>query len=742
MNNLLSSKTNAWLILIISLFATGLLWYNIKSDLTEAHQIQFEQRVERIKTAIINRMQTYQQVLQSGVGLFNAVTEVSRDAWHRYAISLQLDEQYPGLPEFGFSLNLHPEELLAHIAKMRTEGFPDYTVHPNGKRDEYTAIIVMEPMSDSNLPAFGYDMFSQPDRRIAMGRARDTDQPAMSSKIVLVQDVAHGKIQSGFLMYLPVYRYGQPNNTIAERRDALLGYVYGAFRVNELMRGIFGQHPLDIDYEIYDGDGLITENLMYDNDDIEHLLDEESSPFVKTLPLDIAGHRWTLQFTSLPSFVNAIRNDTPEIVLVAGILLSVLLFLMVRGNARLLNSQGRLHESIRQLNYLKDTLKQQVADRTETLRQEIQERKQAQSVALENEDRFKAIFNNPVIGILVIDEVGRFLEGNIKLLEMFGYSREEFTHLTNLDITHPDDIAISHERMQRLVAGLIDSYHLEKRYVRKDGSVFWGDLYATPRRDCEGQFIDLTAIILDITKRKRAEEALRQSEEQFDLAMQGSNDGLWDWNLKTNEVYFSPRWKSMLGFAEDEIRHHVDEFKRLTHPDDLVAVCEKLAAYLEKRTLNYEATLRMQHKDGHWVWILARGMALWHEHSKPYRMVGTHTDLTALKQAEESLRRSEERFNLAMQGANDGLWDWDVKTNQIYYSPRLKQIFGLTEEKAPGVEAFSRVLHPDDVEYVWKTIYAYLEKKIPSYETTFRIPQKNGHDNWVLSRAIAVWNAQ
>lgn len=162
----------------------------------------------------------------------------------------------------------------------------------------------------------------------------------------------------------------------------------------------------------------------------------------------------------------------------------------------------------------------------------------------------------------------------------------------------------------------------------------------------KGKSAKLT-IAIDITARKKMEEALRQSEERFDLAIRGSHDGLWDWNLETNKVYYSQRWKEMLGYAEHEVGDDVEEWKKLLHPEDVQSTLEKTKNYLEGTLQNYEQICRMHHKEGHYLWILSRGFAIHNDKGHPIRMVGTHVDITFQKQTEEDLRQAKEAAEVA-----------------------------------------------------------------------------------------------
>jgi PAS domain S-box-containing protein len=142
----------------------------------------------------------------------------------------------------------------------------------------------------------------------------------------------------------------------------------------------------------------------------------------------------------------------------------------------------------------------------------------------------------------------------------------------------------------------------------------------------------------EITERNQIEAALRLSEERLNLAIHGAQYGVWDWNLDTNELYLSPRWKELLGYTEDEIPNHPDQWKKRIHPEDLSQAIAAVSAYLKGKTELYENIFRMLHKQGHYIWILERGIAVWDDSGKrPRRFVGTIMDLTAQKETEKSL---------------------------------------------------------------------------------------------------------
>jgi diguanylate cyclase (GGDEF)-like protein/PAS domain S-box-containing protein len=172
---------------------------------------------------------------------------------------------------------------------------------------------------------------------------------------------------------------------------------------------------------------------------------------------------------------------------------------------------------------------------------------------------------------------------------------------------------------------------------RKDGTPFWNELTINPVFDENKQLSNFIGLQTDVTARERAEAALRESEERYALAVQGANDGIWDWNLKTGKVYYSPRWKSMLGYREDEIGDAIEEWFDRIHPEDMNWVKHNLKEHLDGFTSHFEQEYRIKHRDGEHRWILCRGLAVCDASGKTTRMAGSLTDLTAWKRAEEKL---------------------------------------------------------------------------------------------------------
>jgi len=179
---------------------------------------------------------------------------------------------------------------------------------------------------------------------------------------------------------------------------------------------------------------------------------------------------------------------------------------------------------------------------------------------------------------------------------------------------------------------------------------------------------------------------VQKSHEQYELAVEGSNDGLWDWNIETNEIYFSPRWKSMVGYNEEELTHGFSDFEDLLHPDDRTSVLTYVNDYLDGRLEEYDIEFRFRHKNGSYRWIRARGKALRRENGSPYRMAGSHTDITESKMVEEFIRHNEARLRVLVENTADAFVSVDIGTG-LFIEPNENalKLYGLSREELLNV---------------------------------------------------------
>lgn len=178
--------------------------------------------------------------------------------------------------------------------------------------------------------------------------------------------------------------------------------------------------------------------------------------------------------------------------------------------------------------------------------------------------------------------------------------------------------------------------------------------------------------------------ALRESQQRYELAVTGSRDGIWDWEIKKDVVYYSPRWKEMIGYADHELPGGSEEWRTRLHPDDREATSSVLQEYLEGRREAYEAEYRLRHKDGTYRWVLARGAALRDGEGRPVRMSGSQTDITDRKEAQLALQASEERFRSLAHGALDAIVSTSEAGEIVSWNPAAQRLFGGSEKERVG----------------------------------------------------------
>jgi CHASE1-domain containing sensor protein len=212
----------------ITFLITIIYCYVIVKNIKAHEQERFNHFVTQVERNITFRMQTYINALVQTKSMFAASNEVTRSEFKRYVSSLDFLKNYPGIQGIGFAKKIEQRHLKEHIKKIQAEGFPQYKVWPDQDRPLYFSIVYLEPFDWRNQRAFGYDMFTEPVRRMAMEKAMETGLPAVSSKVTLVQETKSEE-QPGFLIYVPVYLNAADISTIEMRRRNLLGFIYAPF---------------------------------------------------------------------------------------------------------------------------------------------------------------------------------------------------------------------------------------------------------------------------------------------------------------------------------------------------------------------------------------------------------------------------------------------------------------------------------------------------------------------------------
>jgi PAS domain S-box-containing protein len=454
---------------LIIILLTLLVYQETEKRVWERNETLFHIRAGQAQSDIENRLRDYIQILKGAKALYKASDTISRKDWEIYVKWLQVDENYPGIQGLGFAPYIRAEALPGHIAAVQAEGFPAYIVHPAGEREIYTPIHFIEPFIGRNLRAFGFDMFSDSTWRRAMEQARDSGNPVLSGKLRLIQETSID-VQSGFLIYLPVFAGSVPLETVADRRRLLKGFIYCPFRSRDLMNAILSKEYQDIDIEVYDGPTASAKNVLFDKDSLTHYLQpQKRGRYNKLATSQIAGHTWTLYFASLPAFETGSHTSLPTFILQGGSLLALMVLFI-----------GISQANVRRSNHLKQT-----------------------------------ITNNATAALFMMDASGYCTFLNPAAEAMTGFTFDEIRQKPLHDMihhTHPDGrhYPLSECPIDRALPASNDIRAHEDVFIRKDGTFF--PVTCAARLVFEGGVPVSTVIeVRDITEIKEAESKIKRN---------------------------------------------------------------------------------------------------------------------------------------------------------------------------------------------------------------------------------------
>ena len=277
--------------------------------------------------------------------------------------------------------------------------------------------------------------------------------------------------------------------------------------------------------------------------------------------------------------------------------------------------------------------------------QDITARKHAEGELRRSQAMLDSVVRSALDAVAVIDDQGRIVHWNPAAEKIFGYRPEEVIGSVLHDLVAPERFRKDFERgyaeFLRTGTGPIVNKILEMPAIRRDGVEFPVELAVAPIKIGGANYA--VGMVRDITARKAAETALRESEQRWSFALEGAGDGVWDWDGATGVAFYSRQWKAMLGMADDEVIK--GDFEDLIHPDDRERVHNAIESHLAGETGGYTAEYRLRCKDGSYKWILARGRIVSRTaDGRPLRAIGTHTDLTPLKAAEAEREKLLEQF--------------------------------------------------------------------------------------------------
>jgi len=648
----------AWTVLLASLFITFVIWYFARGVTMERGHDYFVFRTHAIESALRERLRAYEFMLRGGASLIAASEEAKRAQWQTYVKELQIDKYCPGVQGLGFSKLILPSEKETHIRQIHEEGFPNYDIQPDEKRPEYNSIIFLEPFDWRNQRAFGYDMFSEPTRKEAMVKTRNTGLATVSGKVILLQETDKD-VQTGFLMYFPVYRKGERQETPEQRRKALMGYVYSPFRMNDFMRGILTEKHGYVELNIFDGDEPLEDALLFHGGDTEaHLSPSQSDRphfFKRQYLLEYAGRSWLLVFESSRHLEETIDTRPVNTILLLGVVISLLLFSVLLSLTKSRNQARSL------ANISLDLERVNLG-----LRKKNVEVEQATDALGESEEKFRHLFNRVDVGMFRTRLDGsEILDMNKKLLDIFGRIREEMQGLPSamlgVDPSEREEMLRSLE-----IEGRVLSF--EGRVLNKQGEV----------REClislelfREQGI-LEGTIVDITGRNRAEDLLRANERLLSESQRLGHIGSFFVEF-SGTLQWSDELYRLYGVSPETFTPTVESFLGLIHPDDREAMHEWIAD-VEAGEKPDAFDFRIHRPDGTLRYVRGWGEVVLGIENRPIYMAGTVQDVTERKLADQELQQHTAELAKRNRELQDALADIKQLTGMVPICSSCKKI--------------------------------------------------------------------
>jgi PAS domain S-box-containing protein len=366
----------------------------------------------------------------------------------------------------------------------------------------------------------------------------------------------------------------------------------------------------------------------------------------------------------------------------------------------------------------------------------VEEKQQAEAALRESEELYSSIFESMSDGVLVLDRDFRYIHWNRAMERISKVPREEV--INNEKVAWEIFPHLAEQGMDEMMRRAMQGEVVEREdipYRLHDGTRGFTSEIFLPLRTASGEIRGIVGMVRDTTGRKRAEAALRESEEKYRNLVERANDGIVIVQDKLIK-YANPRSAEIVGYPVEELTGTL--FTDHVHPEELPRVVDSYQRRMagEDVTPTYETVFR--HRDGSKIYAEINAGIITYR-GKPADLVVIR-DITGRRRVEEALRASEERFALAVRGSNDGIWDWDIENDSLYWSPRLKELLGYADDELDvDFEVFDAHLHPEDKERMGAAIEAHLKDRGP-YDVEQRLRTKSGEYGWFRARGQALWD--
>lgn len=610
---------NRWslLTLVFGLAVSALLAWQLHQNNEQRVEKAVAEAAARVNTAVIQRLELYQYGLRGARGAVLSAGDdrLSRELFHRYSLTRDIDREFPGARGFGFIRRVSQAGIPSFVEQARADGWPDFRVRELNAHDgERYVIQYVEPVA-RNIEAVGLDIASEKTRRAAADAAMRTGEVRLSGPITLVQ--ASGKPLQSFLIIMPVYRNGITPATPAEREQQAFGWSYAPLLMEEVLSTL----RLDADrvqLKLFDVTEPGVETLFYSN---ATETDMVPSGYTETIQFDVFGRRWESRFDVSPAFVTAQLQGLPLQLLLLGSLISLLAASLI----------GSSHLS-----------------------------RQRRRQVLDEQARLVAIVESSADGI-----IGKTLDGvitswNRGAEQIFGYSAREAIGQEMASLVVPEDRQAEEANLQARVNKGENIPHFDTVRQRQDGHRFHVSVTVSPIRDGNGRVIGASKTVRDITSQKETEarvlelnsnlEAqvaqrtgeLTTARDQLLMAADVAELGVWTWNLADNSLDWNDKMFELYGYPVSLREQGVgyEHWHSRLHPDDAEHAVSSMEAAVQG-TAAYDLIFRLQLPDGGIRYMQAGAQIERDAEGQVIRITGTNLDITQQRELETRLRQAK-----------------------------------------------------------------------------------------------------
>ena len=657
--------TGAAQVLGLSLTVAG-VWVQVR-NLDEEAQVRFDRGTDRIEAEVKRRLELPLYGLNGLQAATAANPTVSHAAFKEIVQALGTETQFPGVKAMGFIERVPRGSLLAYLGQVRRGDLTHFSIQTQGAAPYLYVFKHIEPI-DKNLADWGYDLGQDPMRRETIEQAIDRGIVALSTRRGLASDT---KAPPLWLYFLPLYRQGSTIDTTVQRRDAVRGLLSASFVLSDVLDGAVDQGSEALHMALFDGSAQDTSNLVLEAQSQLSVLDTEQLEASddhnlrqSTRILVLGGRTLSLRVSSTPAFDASIDRSNIALTAIGGTMLSFLLALatwaLAAGRVRSQNLANRMTREL---------------------------------------DTMARVVQSTDNAVVITDKQLRITWVNEGFVRMSGYSLEEAQGRTPGDLmgSGKSDPAAIQTLIASAQAGVPCRVELLNR--AKDGREYWLDTDVQPTRNARGELIGFMEIGTEITKQKltqteliSAQEKMSEMTDRLTLAIEGGNDGLWDWmDLQQDAQWWSPSYFKLLGYDTTELIPSASSFMQLLHSDCLANTNEayELAVHHGK---DYNIEHRLRTRDAGYRWFRARAKVFRDNKGNAVRMAGSVHDVHDRRMAQAEVQRTGALLRGSIEALDDAFALFDPDDKLVTYNKRYREMYPASADLIVAGSTFEQII--------------------------------------------------